>query len=249
MIPERSCEWCHKNFEPQRNVQRFCGVACSSTFRRRTAPQEIVGCHICGSFFNRQVGAPGRQRIYCGKTCARQARKLQARDRAQTLVHMNCVACGQPLSGSHNARRKYCSASCRKLRRAPTECRLCGRTIKDNGNAVYCSGCRYAASAKKDRQLRGAYGIGLQEVEQMLTEQMNRCAICDSYLGQSVVGNRRLNVDHIHGHCKAGCPECVRKILCVNCNVLVGLARDSPQVLQKAAQYVSTFTVVAKGGK
>lgn len=58
--------------------------------------------------------------------------------------------------------------------------------------------------------------------------QDNRCAIC----GKQAVENHSLDVDHDHRTGK------VRALLCNACNQALGLMKDNPQRLRKAAAYL-----------
>ena len=83
---------------------------------------------------------------------------------------------------------------------------------------------------KKFRRRLRQYGLAPADFARMLTEQRGVCAIC---YGSN--GGRYLVVDHNH---KSGG---VRGLLCVDCNLLLGYARDNAAVLLRAAQYLSQF--------
>ena len=69
----------------------------------------------------------------------------------------------------------------------------------------------------KNYKLRRRYGITIEEYEDMVAEQGNRCYICDKHRDEQ---KNELAVDHCH---KGG--E-VRKLLCVRCNCLLGELRE-----------------------
>jgi len=68
----------------------------------------------------------------------------------------------------------------------------------------------------------------------LLTElrehQQNRCAICDA---SEPGGQGDFHVDHDHATGK------VRGLLCSRCNTSLGLYRDSPERLRRAADYLA----------
>ncbi|CAB5144295.1 Recombination endonuclease VII [uncultured Caudovirales phage] len=69
----------------------------------------------------------------------------------------------------------------------------------------------------------------------LLEKQDGRCAICDTDL-------RALRPDQIHiDHCHES--TVVRGLLCGDCNVGLGRFKDSPQALQRAAEYVERFGI------
>ena len=84
--------------------------------------------------------------------------------------------------------------------------------------------------------------------------QDGACAIC----GRAKGIRRNLSVDHDHEQARLhdhdedkGCRECVRGLLCQGCNKgVLGHLRDSPEALQRAITYLSSWpsrAVTAKG--
>lgn len=69
------------------------------------------------------------------------------------------------------------------------------------------------------------YGLTPEDFRRMLTECDNKCQVCGE--------PGRLNVDHCHETHR------VRGILCVRCNTGIGSFRDEPELLIKAAAYLS----------
>lgn len=87
---------------------------------------------------------------------------------------------------------------------------------------------------KRDRYLRGKYGLSLAQYERMLFQQGGTCKICRR---PRKPGRRPLNVDHDHRTSR------VRGLLCFTCNHHM-LARgcDHPEFHDRAAEYLrSTF--------
>lgn len=66
------------------------------------------------------------------------------------------------------------------------------------------------------------------DYQMMLVDQNGKCAIC----GCPPPEKKRLCIDHDH---KSG--E-VRSLLCGQCNTGIGLMRDSPDILRRAADYL-----------
>lgn len=88
--------------------------------------------------------------------------------------------------------------------------------------------------ARRDAHLRQKYGIGLHDVVSIASEQ-GGCGICGSQAtGQIGKGNKPAFwvVDHCHKTGK------IRGVLCHPCNKLLGMAKDNPQVLRFAADYL-----------
>lgn len=83
----------------------------------------------------------------------------------------------------------------------------------------------------RDRQLRLAFGITLEQYENLLKQQNNRCAICNC----PPSGPKSFAVDHCHSSGK------VRGLLCRGCNVGIGNLKDSISILESAIIYLSKY--------
>lgn len=80
---------------------------------------------------------------------------------------------------------------------------------------------------QRDTTLRRVYGITLAEYEAMRDEQGDACAVC-----RGRDAHCDLHVDHDHASGR------VRGLLCYRCNMTVGMARDSADILRAAAAYL-----------
>lgn len=80
---------------------------------------------------------------------------------------------------------------------------------------------------KQDRNLLALYGITLEQKQALFEKQGASCAICKS--NSPVI---RWHLDHCHR------TKRVRGILCNNCNLMIGHAKDNPQTLIEAANYL-----------
>lgn len=81
---------------------------------------------------------------------------------------------------------------------------------------------------RHDSLLREKYGIGLHQYESLFESQSGACYLC----GTKQFKN--LAVDHNHTTGK------VRRLLCSPCNQALGLFKDNPEVMRKAADYVES---------
>lgn len=79
--------------------------------------------------------------------------------------------------------------------------------------------------ASREANLKHRYGITLVDYNEMLLQQNCRCKICD-------VESSGLVVDHCHNSGN------VRGLLCSSCNQGLGFFKDSPERIERAAQYL-----------
>jgi len=83
---------------------------------------------------------------------------------------------------------------------------------------------------KRAGDVRRRYGLSLETYNQMMDEQKGRCAICGE-LPTNGKGNT-LHVDHNHKTKK------VRQLLCHNCNLSLGYAKEDTTILSKMIEYL-----------
>lgn len=76
-----------------------------------------------------------------------------------------------------------------------------------------------------------AYGLTLEQRDEMRAAQQNKCLICLNTFSFGW-GKQGPAVDHCHATGK------VRGLLCPTCNNLLGRAKDSVEILQRAIQYL-----------
>ena len=99
-------------------------------------------------------------------------------------------------------------------------CRKCRKEIRNK--------CR------KDDYLWSRYRMRKPQLDEMLYQQKHCCYVCSKK-------PNKLQIDHDHKCCKGqkSCGKCIRALLCLQCNAILGLANDSTDLLQKLAVYVS----------
>lgn len=74
-------------------------------------------------------------------------------------------------------------------------------------------------------RLRSRYGLTPEQWTNLLAQQGNVCAICGLYMEKP-----RVDHNHITGK--------IHGLLHANCNAGIGMLRDSPTLLRKAAEYL-----------
>lgn len=81
------------------------------------------------------------------------------------------------------------------------------------------------------------YGITVEQFDELMAAQGARCAICRITQAEYMEATkRRFAVDHDH---KTGR---VRGLLCNQCNTALGLLRESPALVERAADYLHEGT-------
>lgn len=98
---------------------------------------------------------------------------------------------------------------------------------------LYCSEkCKQGAS-----YYPRIYGITADRVIKMAKEQKHRCHLCrgEGFLMDPRSHKTKLVVDHCHAS------GTVRRLLCHNCNRGLGLFKDKPGLLRRAADYIETY--------
>jgi len=80
-------------------------------------------------------------------------------------------------------------------------------------------------------QLKGLYGITIEDYDQMYAEQRGCCKICGEH-------HDKLYIDHCHTTDK------VRGLLCPCCNAFIGMAKENVEILTNAIQYIKRHSNV-----
>ncbi|WP_350310807.1 endonuclease VII domain-containing protein [Pseudarthrobacter defluvii] len=92
--------------------------------------------------------------------------------------------------------------------------------------------CRLCTAA---RMVARKYNLPPEEYRRMLEEQGGACGSCGK-----VPENRRLVVDHDHSCCptKTSCGDCIRGLLCDDCNWGIGRLGDTEAAVRGALEYL-----------
>ena len=146
------------------------------------------------------------------------------------------------------------------------QCYKCGGDVYRN--APYCKTCwaaymkeRYAREPEKYRKLSAKWrvenpekrkeidirqnfkrmGVTQEWYEEKAASQGYVCEICGK---DGLDGFRtRLSIDHDHACCSRNktCENCRRGLICNKCNLMLGSAKDIPEVLERAAEYLERW--------
>jgi len=140
-------------------------------------------------------------------------------------------------------------------------CTKCGETKpKDQFKKIrqgkyldsWCKPCNAATSLARYHQKNSAepgyrkestarrkilqHGISIDEYNALVAQQDGRCACC----GKEPKSGKRLVIDHDHTCCPGAtsCGQCIRGLLCGNCNLGIGLLGDCIDGVESAARYL-----------
>lgn len=129
---------------------------------------------------------------------------------------------------------------------AKTQCKDCPknsrREAKYPGPRCYTHNKQMKDRRKKNAQnmrLNRTYNITQVQYQELYDIQGGVCAICGPMTKRSGK-TKRLSVDHDHSCCPGpkSCGECVRGLLCSQCNKIVGHFRDNPGCFQRGYDYL-----------
>lgn len=86
----------------------------------------------------------------------------------------------------------------------------------------------------KENHLIKTYEITLTQYKDIVLKQNKMCLICEKTAEEATPSTPRLYVDHDHITKK------IRGLLCQKCNSMLGLCRDSVEILEKAIEYLKS---------
>lgn len=148
-------------------------------------------------------------------------RRIIAKEvRAKGIV---CVNCGDLVEiSSQGVIPKYCP-ECRKNRSKIYEAKHRVRGPSD-------------PKQTQKHKLKYRFGISVERYEAMVKNQGGKCAGC----GNPPKPNKVLYIDHDHACCSGekSCGECIRQLLCQQCNTALGWINDDKKILESMIQYL-----------
>lgn len=107
---------------------------------------------------------------------------------------------------------------------------MCKPCQKDKQRKWQKNNVESVKRTNRKRSLKYNHGLTLEEYEQLLRKQDNKCAICET----SSPGTRH-GVFHVDHNYETGY---VRGLLCHPCNLMLGNAKDNLTTLNRAVQYL-----------
>lgn len=116
------------------------------------------------------------------------------------------------------------------------------KRTKGNSRSAKCNACSpnlgkanpLQTKDKQAMQRYWAYKLTPADYQKLLDDQNSVCAICEQ--------KNELVIDHDHKCCSGNsstCGNCVRGLLCFDCNILVGFLEKRKNLLPNAMNYIA----------
>lgn len=150
-----------------------------------------------------------------------------------------CNTCGETFIAE-----KYLYGKCRpcanKATNATRAIRMSNPEYRETYNAKqreYKKRKPRSYAKRKEQWLRYKYNMTQQDYDNLLESQNGVCAICK----QVCKSNKMLAIDHDHNCCPGdkSCGQCIRGLLCANCNGAIGMLQEDPIIIKRAMEYIS----------
>lgn len=141
-----------------------------------------------------------------------------------------CKTCKKKRTSSYNFAPNY---------NGNKKCQQCGNHFNNinfykskrnpDGLENRCIDC--CKKRSRNNEIKKRYGINQLEYEKMFKSQDGKCKICNT--ANPGKGKSRMSIDHCHITNK------IRGLLCNSCNNGLGIFKDDPDLLIRAAEYLN----------
>ena len=121
-------------------------------------------------------------------------------------------------------------------------CKPCKKEY-DNQNRVKYYRKPYNRLMRYNQHIRLRYSLTLEDLNTLYLEQNGQCPLCLKELSNPTLEDAirwESNIDHNHACCPSDttCGKCIRGLLCRDCNLMIGHAKDNLETLKKAVEYL-----------
>lgn len=177
----------------------------------------IFKCQDCDEHIEANTYDVKRGKIKRCKSCRTKFKSKPLNDDIQT--HKQCGTCKdiKPIDNFFNS-----SAS---KDGKGTRCKSCDLAARYKWTA---DNPERSKESNRRRAIRHKYGIELEDYDNLLKSQDNKCAICSTTFN----GGKSFSIDHCH---QTGT---IRGLLCNQCNRGIGMLGDTAEALLKAYKYL-----------
>lgn len=198
-------------------------------------------CTRCGiekqfSEFNKNTKNVDRLHVWC-RECTQEYNRNRKKSLPQCSVD-NCaekVAAGDICAKHYSRLRTYGSFDLpKKKKERPCQWPSC------HALAVTKRHCEHHRNLFERAQ---RHGLAPEDLIALVIKQENKCLLCSVDFNELVNAKNTTGfcIDHDHSCCPKlrGCPECIRGLLCDDCNQMLGKAKEDADVLSRAAMYLN----------
>lgn len=111
--------------------------------------------------------------------------------------------------------------------------------VRHNGRTCIIEGCSSVRSTRVLCRAHHQRGVkyNLSPIQLCLLLSTPACEICEC----EFLSTADIHIDHDHSCCPGSrsCGECIRGVLCGDCNLAIGIMGDSPARLRRAVEYLT----------
>jgi hypothetical protein len=144
-------------------------------------------------------------------------------------IKIQCSCCGKELiRTAHN--KKYCKECKTQIRQKyyPEKRREAYINSVEEAKIYYELNKDHIKKRSRNYIIKTKYGLSAEDYNRLLKEQEYKCKIC----GINLKDGNRTHIDHNHTTNK------LRGILCLNCNVGIGMFKENKNLLKEAIKYL-----------
>ena len=121
-------------------------------------------------------------------------------------------------------------------------CKPCKKEY-DTQNRVKYYKKPYNRLMRYNQHIRLRYSLSLEDLNEIYLKQDGKCPLCLKALSNPTIEDAvrwESNIDHDHDCCPGDttCGNCVRGLLCRDCNLMIGHAKDNLDTLKRAVEYL-----------
>jgi hypothetical protein len=162
--------------------------------------------------------------------------------RACYMRERRATSGGIPPTCGHPERRNYAHGKCHACYQSwrrntdPAKLEASRESGRKHREAVRSNPEKHESvkALQRESRRKSEFGISGEQYGAALDEQERRCAICRSVFTEYQDGNPPC-IDHCHDKNE------FRGLLCRGCNLMLGYAKDSIEILQSAIRYLEAF--------
>lgn len=248
------CQECGKEFETQswNSNAKFCNYSCKT--KNQSSDLIEISCKNCDTLFKRKSHLVNRNSSgnnFCSKLCSDKYNTgtnhyewkpdlynnfiPKKRNAMKSQTQRSIIRRARKLNISVDELLKVEQEEQIKIDNGYRFCTHCKQWKLPNNTNHYCKECSKEVNKESYDPIKQRinnlkkYGINVEEYDDLLKKQNNRCYICNIHQKDL---DRALSVDHCHKTGK------VRGLLCGNCNRILGVINDDVEIAKRIVEYL-----------